>query len=242
MLDKDLALRWFKVQVLPLALIFAVVFGFRDAVADWYDVPSGSMLPTLQIGDRIAVDKTAYGVRLPFTPVRVFERGRPAPGEIVTFPSPADGTRLVKRVIARGGSTVALRDGELWIDGRRVARREIDGAHFVDSMPRGMKHLRAYRERNGTADHVVLDLMNAVGAPEFGPVEVPADHVLVLGDNRDRSADSRFFGFVPERAIEGRVVGVAFSLDHDEDGDFAWAFRGDRFLRDPDRPWSDDGE
>lgn len=234
MRPKDFLGTFFRTQVLPLLVLVAIVFGFRDAVADWYDVPSGSMLPTLRIGDRIVVDKLAYDVRIPFTDVILHRRGMPRPGEIVTLSSPADGTRLVKRVIAVEGQEVAMKDDRLWIDGRFVDRARIDGEGYVDDMPRDMKRLRAFTERLGESEHVVLDMIDRGGASDFGPIEVPDGHVLVMGDNRDRSADSRAFGFVSVERIEGRVLAVAFSVGHDEKGDLTWRLRGDRFLRDPD--------
>lgn len=234
MSKKQFAEEFLRRQILPVLVMVLVVFGFRDAVADWYDVPSGSMLPTLRIGDRIAVDKLAYDMRVPFTDLVLHERGAPRPGEIVTLASPADGTRLVKRVVAVAGQRIAMRDGRLWIDGDFVARDPIPGDVYVDDMPRDMKHLRAYRETLGERDHVVLDMIDVASTPDFGPLVVPPDHVVVMGDNRDRSGDSRAFGFVPVETIEGRVVGVAFSLAHDENGDFAWRLRMDRFARDPD--------
>ena len=100
MSHNEFASKVFRTQVLPMLVLVTVVFGFRDAVADWYDVPSGSMLPTLRIGDRIVVDKLAYDLRIPFTDVVLAERQAPRPGDIVTLDSPVDGTRLVKRVVA----------------------------------------------------------------------------------------------------------------------------------------------
>ncbi len=223
-------------QVLPWLIVAAVVFSFRDAVADWYDVPSGSMLPTLRIGDRIAVDKLAYDVRVPFTDLVLFERDQPKRGDIVTLKSPVDGTRLVKRVVAVAGDELAMRDGALWIDGAPVKRTLIEGDAWRDDMPVDMQRYRAFREDLGPHDdgHVVLDMIGQRGTPDFGPIEVPRGHVVVMGDNRDRSGDSRAFGFVSKKQIEGRVLGIAFSLDHDEHGKRTWRLRGDRFLHDPD--------
>src|SRR5690606_5045973 len=98
----------------------------RSSFANHYHVPSGSMEPTLQPGDRVLVDMSAYGLRIPFTEVELVARGEPAPGDVVVFKSPADGTRLIKRVVAVGGQTVELVDGRLRIDGRPIQDERAD--------------------------------------------------------------------------------------------------------------------
>ena len=92
----------------PSLLLIALLLVARSSLANHYHVPSGSMQPTLQPGDRVLVDMRAYGVRVPFTGLELWGSGRPAPGDVVVFRSPADGTRLIKRVVAVGGQTVAL--------------------------------------------------------------------------------------------------------------------------------------
>lgn len=103
-----------------LLLFLLGMFVFRSAVADWNSIPSGSMEPTLQVGDRVLVDQHAYAWRLPFTRVHIGERGTPRAGDIVTFASPVDGERLIKRVVAVGGDTVAARRGVLYVSATPV--------------------------------------------------------------------------------------------------------------------------
>jgi signal peptidase I len=181
--------RWLRRELPPLLLTIALLVVARSSFANHYQVPSGSMMPALQPGDRVLVDMSAYGLRIPFTSVELIARGRPAPGEVVVFKSPADGTRLIKRVVAVGGQRVALRDGRLHVDGRMLADDR-----------------RSTTERLG-ARLVALDLTDG-GGPDIAPVHVPEGMVLVLGDHRGASADGRWFGLVPERTFYGRALGV----------------------------------
>ena len=181
---------WLRRELPPLLLLIALLVVARSSFANHYHVPSGSMEPTLQPGDRVLVDMSAYGLRVPFTGIELMARGRPEPGEVVVFKSPRDGTRLIKRVVAVGGQTVALLDGRLWIDGRPVGNTGADGE----------------AERFG-ARVARLDLDDG-GGPDIPPSTIPDGMVLVLGDHRGRSADGRWFGLVPEQAFYGRALGV----------------------------------
>ncbi len=210
-----------------LALLALGVFSFRSAVADWNDVPSGSMEPSILIGDRIAVNKLAYDLHFPFTRIALARWEGPRRGDIVTFWSPADGTRLVKRVIGLPGDEIAMKEGRLVINGTPVAYADNPAAalrndlgteagtkvFFTEMLP-GRPHLVAYEPAGGPRR-------------DFGPVTVPEGQYLMLGDNRDHSGDSRWFGFVPRRNICGRAYGVAFSLDHQRH----YLPRADRWLR-----------
>jgi len=114
--------------LLSLALMILGMLAFRSAVADWHDVPSGSMQPTLLVGDRIVVDKLAYDVKLPLVGMVLHRRADPARGDIVTCSSPADGIRLVKRVVGVPGDLIAMRDNRLTINGSPVAYDPVDEA------------------------------------------------------------------------------------------------------------------
>ena len=181
--------RWLRRELPPLALTIALLVVARSSFANHYQVPSGSMMPTLLPGDRVVVDMSAYGLRVPLTGIELLGRGRPAPGEVVVFKSPVDGTRLIKRVVAVGGQTVALADGRLLVDGRPLAEG-------------GDAAVERFGERL-----VGLDLADG-GGPDIAPMPIPAGMVLVLGDHRGASADGRWFGLVPEQAFYGRALGV----------------------------------
>jgi signal peptidase I len=181
-------------EYLITAFAILCLFAARSSLADHYLVPSGSMQPTLLPGDRVFVDKQAYGLRVPFTLVTLIDGQRPARGDVVIFDSPEDGTRLIKRVVAVAGDVVEVRGGNVHIDGASTAS-SADAS--VETLPEGS---------------VSLDLRRG-GGPELGPTRVPPGHVLVLGDARGNSRDSRYFGFVPERAIYGKAEAVFYRAD-----------------------------
>lgn len=173
----------------PWLLLLLLMVVARSSLANHYHVPSGSMQPALQAGDRVVVDMRAYGLRVPYTGIALLPQGRPMAGDVVVFKSPADGERLIKRVVAVAGQEVALVDGRLSIDGLPLQLRQ--GGDV---------------ERIG--DRIVrLDLAHG-GGPDIAPGRVPPGMVLVLGDHRGRSADGRVFGLVPERAFYGKALGV----------------------------------
>jgi signal peptidase I len=200
-----------------LLIFFALMFVFRSAVADWMYVPTGSMNPTIVEGDRILVDKAAYGWRVPFTTMRLTRGHDPQRGDIVIFASPEDGETLVKRVIGLPGDTVAMRNDELLINGESVdyasAPADADGADA--ELPLATRRqARIYRTENLDERAHAIMLLPAIPARRtFGPITVPAGQYLVLGDNRDNSKDSRYIGFVPRDSIVGRAHHVLYSLD-----------------------------
>lgn len=180
---------------------------FRSVVADWNTVPTGSMKPTILEGDRILVDKLAYDLRLPFTHISLLELGEPQRGEIVIFDSEKAGKRLVKRVVGLPGDVVAMRGNRLYLNGEWLGYRAAESAAgHVD-----------LQERLAGREHALRWQQQPSSLSDFGPVTVPQGHYLMLGDNRDNSADSRVFGFVPRREIVGRSRTVVISLDYDHD-------------------------
>lgn len=187
------------------------MFVFRSAVADWNVVPTGSMQPTIEIGDRILVDKAAYDLRLPFTHISLMHRADPQQGDIVVLDSKAAGERLVKRVIGVPGDQIALVQNHLYVNGQAADYRpiQVNGIHADREDP------AIYAiEDTGTMQHAVRWSLAARGhTNDFGPVTVPANQYLLMGDDRDHSADSRYFGFFPRQEITGRATRVALSLD-----------------------------
>lgn len=199
---------------LAVALAVVVLLAFRSTVADWNRIPTESMLPSLLAGDRILVDKLAYDLRAPFTLQRLARRADPARGEIATFLSPEDGRLLVKRVIAIPGDEVTLRGNRLEVNGVAATYRPEPEWGMAPCLagPQGCGRLR-YREDLLGSSRSVLMGTGAVGAKDMPARRVPADHYLVLGDNRDASRDSRDIGLVHRDRFIGRVTRVAFSLD-----------------------------
>jgi signal peptidase I len=197
--------------------IFAfLLLTFRSAWADWVHVPTGSMNPTILEGDRLLVDKHTYGVRVPWTLVRLTPGRDPMRGEIVVFDSPADGTSLVKRLIAVPGDIVSLDDHGLAINGRHAHYSAGDMSHLRTLLSATLAmHPQILHESGLGPEHDILALPSRYARRSVEPIRVPDGMYFVMGDNRDNSADSRYFGFVPRRNIVGHATRVAFSLDPD---------------------------
>lgn len=208
-------------------LVFILLLGvFRTSVADWNSIPSGSMRPTLLEGDVVLVNRLAFDLKVPLTNVVVAHLGGPRQGDIVTFFSPADGRRLIKRLVALPGDTVEMRDKVLLVNGQAAEYRKIGVVAEHPSPDVTVHALRLY-ETTGSRTHVVqwFHKPNGATADTFGPIVLTADHYLMLGDNRDDSADSRYFGLVPRELLIGRAVTVLVSADIKGN----WAPRFDRF-------------
>jgi signal peptidase I len=205
-------------------LAFLVMFGvFRTAVADWNPIPSASMHPNLLEGDVVLVNRMAFDLKVPLTDLVLAHMGEPARGDIVTFHSPQGGTLLIKRLVALPGDTVEMRNERLYINGRGANYRVVEES--MDSV--GGSALRAVQldeSISGRPRHIqLLPEMNA--ARNFGPVTVPAGQYMMLGDNRDNSADSRYIGLVPRKNLIGRAERVLVSADYQGN----WMPRTERF-------------
>ncbi len=211
------------------AAFLVVMLVFRSAVADWNQVPSGSMLPSILVGDRIVVDKLAYDLRLPFTLRRIVRWHEPQRGDVVTFLSPEDDRLLVKRIVGVPGDEVTLRDNRLVINGIQASYEAVTLAQdsAASFIPTGYG---LYREQIHGSSHLVM--LRTDGGSGFtgnlSAIRVPEGQYLVLGDNRDNSRDSRVIGFVARDRILGRARTIAFSLDYDN----YYAPRPGRFLAD----------
>jgi signal peptidase I len=199
-----------------IAFIFLMVL-FRSAIADWNVVPSGSMLPTIREGDRILVDKMAYDLRIPLTHIAIAHLHEPQRGDIVTIDSSAAKELIVKRLIGLPGDVVAMRDNVLYVNGVRAGYQPLALAPLPgDAVSPGDYLTERFAGVPPGLPHAVR-LSEIAPSPRrsFGPVTVPAGEYLMLGDNRDDSADSRYFGFFPREELMGRTRRVAFSLDPD---------------------------
>lgn len=218
--------RWWRQEIRPLLILGLILFSLRSSLADWNDVPSGSMQPTILVGDRIFVNKLAYDLKIPFTTRHVAEWSNPQRGDIVVFYSPHDGTRLVKRVVGLPGDTVELRNDQLVINGNLVDYTPLnaDLARQLPPAERGGNQFAT--ERLPGHDHTVMAIPALPARRTFGPVRVPADSYFVMGDNRDNSFDSRYFGPVARSQIVGKATAVVLSLNRDN----YWCPRFDRFF------------
>ena len=206
-------------------LLFLVGFlFFRTAIADWNPVPSGSMRPTILEGDVVFVERVAYDWKLPLTDISLRRVGEPRRGDVVTFGSPRDGTRLIKRIVAVPGDTVELRADRLVLNGQPAGYAPVE--EVAEPLAPGVE-VRGVRaiEQWGGQRRVVQFLPEVRARRDFGPIVVPADQFFMMGDNRDNSEDSRFIGLVPRRLIIGQARRVLVSADITGH----WAPRWDRF-------------
>jgi signal peptidase I len=167
------------------------LFAARSTLADHYYVPSGSMIPSVEIGDRLIVNKLAYALRVPFSEVVLAKRHGPERGDVVVLKSPENGITLLKRVAAIPGDEVEVTDGRLSINGHSIPIAH-EGAGLVEML--------------GPTAHPVR--LTAGGGPDYGPVHLGPDEYLMLGDNRGESHDGRAFGLVERRSILGKALGV----------------------------------
>lgn len=179
------------VEALAIALILA--FAIRGVVVQAFKIPSGSMLPTLEIGDHILVNKFVYGVRLPIWNVPILPGRAPRRGDIVVFVYPVDPSKdFIKRVVGVPGDVVQLRRKVVYVNGKKA---DDPHAFYVDA---------------SAAPHT------GGGRDNYGPVTVPEGSLFVMGDNRDRSYDSRFWGFVDVAAVRGKAFLVYWSWDGED--------------------------
>ena len=174
------------------ALILALII--RTWAVQAFKIPSGSMKPTLLIGDHLLVSKSSYGIKLPFSDSVLIPIGDPKRGDIVVFRFPEDPDKdFIKRIIGLPGDKLEVRNKEVYINGQRI---KDPWAHYTD--------------------RVILDRNSGQPRDFFGPMEVPPDQYFVMGDNRDESYDSRFWfgnkgGFVPRRDILGKAFIIYWS-------------------------------
>jgi signal peptidase I len=205
-------------------LMFLCLIGvFRTAVAELNGIPSGSMRPNLLEGDVILVNRTAYNLKVPLTDVVVARLGEPKRGDVVTFSSPKDGTRLVKRLVAVPGDVVEMRNERLVINGKGADYTVLGTAD--EKIGGGQVEAVRLDETLAGQRHHIQVMPEIEARRSFGPITIPKDQYLVLGDNRDNSADSRYIGLVPRELLIGRAERVLVSADYQGN----WMPRTDRF-------------
>ncbi len=192
-------------------IAFLVCFGFfRLAIADWNPIPTGSMRPNILEGDVVLVNRVAYDFKLPFSDVALFNIENPERGDVITFTSPTDGVRLIKRLVALPGDVVEMRNEVLTING---AVAEYSGPDAVtERLDNGNTTSALHIRERVAGNERTVQFLPEVGAKRnFGPLVVPNDSYFFLGDNRDNSADSRYIGFVPRHLLIGKAHRIVVS-------------------------------
>lgn len=188
----------------PLAVSAAFVLPVKSSLADMNWVPTGSMKPTILEGDLIYVNKLAYDLKVPFTRMHLAEWSEPKKGDIVVLFSPEDGMRLVKRVVAGPGDSIAMKGDVLLLNGKPLSYQAGDASRFKDEIHESARPVFA-KESLGGVDHWVMALPDRAAMRDFPPVTLPADSYFVMGDSRDNSKDSRFIGLIERKQIVGRA-------------------------------------
>jgi len=198
-------------------LLFCIVF-FKSAIADLSSISGASMQPTLLDGDKVWVNKLAYDVKIPFTEISLAELSDPVRGDVIIIDSKKADKRLVKRIVGIPGDTIYMQNNALVINGEpanyEVLSRDDDAVIILEELP------------NKAHQAQLSSQFFSRTSRSYGPSVVPEGQYFVLGDNRDNSADSRVYSFVPREEIIGRSSSVVFSLDSDHN----YLPRGERFM------------
>lgn len=193
--------------------VFIVVLVLRSFIIEPFRIPSGSMYPTLEIGDFIAVNKFAYGVKLPVTQTKILPISLPERGDVVVFKYPDDpDVDYIKRVVGLPGDRITYLGRTLFINDKAVAQQYMGKYEGVDSSA-VMNGASVVTETfpDGHKHSILLDMNKS--AQDMDTVIVPEGHYFMVGDNRDHSNDSRFWGFVPERNLKGKAFGIWMNWD-----------------------------
>ncbi|EQC44856.1 signal peptidase I [Bacteriovorax sp. BSW11_IV] len=214
-----------KKEIKTISLIVFIILVFRSSFFEPFRIPSGSMIPTLMIGDFILVNKFSYGFKLPFSdftffdinfdPIVLFGKERPNRGDVIVFKFPKDtSTNYVKRVIGLPGDEIEIKDKIIYVNGNQLKTEEISGADFLSDMDENFKvyNLKFFKSQIGDHSHIIQQDSDNYYTNFYDKTIIPEGTYFVMGDNRDFSHDSRFWGFVPESYIKGKAIYVWFSM------------------------------
>lgn len=203
---------WYVEYAKSFFPVLLIVLLLRSFVVEPFRIPSGSMMPTLLVGDFIVVTKYSYGLRLPVVRTRFLETGEPQRGDVMVFRFPENPREdYIKRVVGLPGDHVAYYNKALYINGEQVAMTELE-SYIGQGSGTVMTGARLAEEQLDNSRYNILFWPNRPSIE--GEVLVPDGHYFVLGDNRDNSNDSRFWGFVPEENLVGKAVYIWMNWDH----------------------------
>jgi signal peptidase I len=194
--------------------VLLLILLFRSFVAEPFKIPSGSMMPTLLVGDFILVNKFAYGLRLPVLNTKIVSVGEPERGDVFVFRFPENPKEdYIKRVVGLPGDEVTYRNKTLYINGVEVAESEVGPYTGPSEAGRSMAGAQVKAEKLGEVEHRIMEIPR-VWVGHEGTWRVPPGHYFAMGDNRDNSADSRFWGFVPEENLVGKAFVIWMNWDN----------------------------
>ncbi len=203
-----------------IILIIVVVLSFRSVLFEPFKIPSGSMIPTLLIGDFILVNKFSYGFKVPFSdwfsdPTYITEASDPKRGDVVVFKYPENpDLNYIKRVVGLPGETIEVIEKRVYVNDSPIEMLDFDGKEIMDDMDEKYKdfNFRFFKTQTGEHTHISQVHEDNAFTANFPRITVPEGHFFVMGDNRDFSSDSRMWGFVPFENIKGRAILVWFSF------------------------------
>ncbi len=212
--------------------IFLFVLLLRGFLVEPFRIPSGSMMPTLLVGDFILVNKFSYGLRMPVTKTKFMDIGEPRRGDVVVFRYPRDPkVDYIKRLVGLPGDRIAYHDKVLYVNGRPMPQEPVGWYQPVGSGERMRGAYELIEDLEGVKHHILVNPR----VPDFGPgcqvlaageVVVPEGHYFMMGDNRDNSNDSRCWGFVPEENLVGKAFVIWLSIDWNRPGIVDWGRMG----------------
>lgn len=230
-----------KKEILLIVSIIFVVLVFRSSIYEPYRIPSGSMIPTLRIGDYIIVNKFAYGMKVPFSdiaigdinlsPSYIFKQELPKRGDVVVFKFPKDPSiNYIKRVIALPGDTVEIKDKIVFVNDVETMSAKVDSTPFLKDMDSKFKKhkLKFFSVKNGDRKYIIQQDSDNYFLVNKDKIIVPENEIFVMGDNRDFSYDSRFWGTVPLSYVKGRAELIWFSISFPGSEDKEFIFRPSR--------------
>lgn len=206
--------QFWQTQVRPVLAFLAVALPVKSAIADINFVPTGSMKPTILEGDFVYVNKLAYDLKVPFTTWHLAEWSAPTRGDVVVLFSPEDDTRLVKRLVAVPGDTIELRNNVLWVNGQKAAYQPPKEGALEYVSETDLARGRFANEAVGDRSHFMMVYPGYLSPVRtFESVTLGPDEYFAMGDNRDNSKDSRYFGVVKRELIVGKAGAVLASFD-----------------------------
>ena len=215
----------FVSEAKSIFIIIISVLTFRSVFFEPFRIPSGSMIPTLMIGDFILVNKFAYGLKVPFTdfvlgetsfnPIYIAGKSDPKRGDVVVFKYPKDlSVNYIKRVVGLPGDTLEIRNKVVYINDKAIEPHEIDGKAIMADMDDKFKgyNLKFNKVKTGEHEHIIQQDNDNYFKVDFDKITIPAGKFFMMGDNRDFSYDSRYWGFISHEQIKGRAMFVWFSF------------------------------